>query len=154
MEEFNKIQLDEINMLQEKLEKARQDQSDIYQIARLLQILKLKGVVVNVTEQESVQILENLEKARKGETKRPFSNGYEIARWLMIQKALNIKVVEIREDDKIAIIEAVEKYKDEENFRQLASLIKTAEFIGTPISFENFTEKEKKAITEELKLID
>lgn len=154
MENFDKESQAETQRLGEQLEDARREGRDIYQIARILQMLQARGIEAEATDEEVEEISSNLERARKGESRRPLPRGYEIARWLMIQKTFTPEAVEITDEDRTAIAEAFEEYRAEKNFRQIASLVKTAEFIGVSTSLEGLTEGEKAAIAEGLRTLE
>ena len=142
----------EIENLKKKLRELRDSKEDIYRIARTLQMLRLRGEYIEPTQEEEQEIIDNLEKARAGKSERPLAPGYEIARWLMIGRELNIESIAPTEQDQDMIEKALQKYKQEKNFRQLASLIKTVEFLGIPLDIGDLNEEDRGALEKELEM--
>lgn len=145
----------DVVQLNKELEAARQN-ADIYQTARILQMLTLRGVAIPATEHELAQISENLERARRDEPHRalaPLHRGYEIARWLMLKKVLDPESLRVTSGDEAAIREAINAYKDEENFYQIASLLRTCDSIGVTISLNSFSDQERRAIQTHLQAV-
>ena len=139
---------------QEELQTLRANKEDIYRIARVIQILQARGEQVKPTQEEKQEIIDNLERVRAGKSKRPLAPGYEIARWLMIGKALGIEDITPTKKDRHAIKESLEQYKEEKNFKQLASLIKTMEFLGIPLDVGDLEKEDKKMLDDALQEIE
>ena len=116
-----------------ELEDLRSNGSDIYQIARHLQMLIGRGAEAALTDKEKVDLKNAFILARNNSSDRVIGTvlpGYEIARFLMLGKFFGIDEIVFNEADVKLIEEAMHTYEDEKNYSQLDSLKRTLEYIG------------------------
>ncbi len=127
---------------QPELEKARLE-GDVYNIARNLQMNKLQGLESESTPTEKAAIQAELANSRAGNGYLPLPQGYQVARWLMIHKTLWPGTEQITEKDQTMMNEAAREFREAKNFWQLASLVHTAEYLGTTVTYEKLSEQEQ-----------
>ena len=128
----------------EKLRLAREE-GNIYLIARSLPFLMLAGIDEQPTEQEKVAMFQKLDDVRKGKVDDFFKGveGYMLARWLMLVNHFWPGSEPATDEDVLAIRKAFEKYREDENFHQMASLVHTGKEIGIEIDTSTLTENER-----------
>jgi hypothetical protein len=133
-----------IQAIKADLERSRIS-SDTYLIGRKLMLLKGLGIEEPLNENEFGDILQKLEQTRSGKSTMPILEpGYELARWLMIIRALKPDyALAITPSDKQLIDEAMESYRKEENYDQIGSLIETCKYIGVQPEMKTFSKEEE-----------
>jgi hypothetical protein len=149
----NKPNINENNAVQyvafftEQLKRGREE-GDIYLTARALPFLMHKGIDVSPTAEEKEEMLEKLNNARNGKTEEFFKEveGYMLARWLMLINHFWPDSEPPTHDDISLIQRTFEKYRSDENYHQLASLIQTAKEIGIELNTEGLSETERQEI--------
>lgn len=141
----------EVQGLEKALEAERAGGRSIYQIARFAQMLTLRGKDVALTPDEKREIADQLENARKDENRLlSVHQGYEIARWLMLAKVLEVSDrISVTEQDQEKMRQAAVHFKNEKNLLHLASLKKTVEFLGLEVDTSGLSEDEKVALENE-----
>jgi hypothetical protein len=134
-----------------QLEEARV-KGDIYLTARALPFLMHEGIDVSPTQEEKQEMLKKLNEARNGESEEFFRGveGYMLARWLMLINHFWPDSEPPTHDDISLIQKAFKKYRSDENYHQLASLVQTAKEIGIELSTEGLSETERQEIEKTL----
>lgn len=131
--------------LRRKLRRARKT-GDIYHAARYVVMLRHLGKNVTLLPKETENLFSALEATRRGEGLIPVHPGYEIARWVLLIKTLNLGLdLELTQDDLQTIQAAADLYYLERNLYQLASLKFTCDHIGVELEL-NLTEEEHREV--------
>ena len=111
--------------LSRKLRRARRA-GKIYLVARYVVMLRGMGIQVSLTSQEFKEVLSALDAARDGKGVLPTHSGYEVARWILLIRELQLDPRLIIADEDLNLIQqAADFYHNEKNLRQLASLLFT-----------------------------
>ena len=138
---------EEAELIKNLNEERAKSSPDIYQIARCVQVLQTHGYNVTLTQQERDAVTENLNQAREGKSQRPIEQGYEIARWFFLCKFFAIPF-QIEGADRVQMDKAIQKFKTDKNWRQLASFVITCRFIGIDIPLSDLKPSDRKEVEE------
>jgi len=128
-----------------KLRRARK-RGDIYHAARFVVMLRHLGRDIALLPEEAEHLLSALQAAQRGDGLIPVHPGYEIARWVLLIKHLNLGLdLELTQGDLQTIQAAADLYYMERNLYQLASLKFTCDKIGVKLEL-NLTEEERNEV--------
>lgn len=124
--------------------------SDLYEIARSLQMAKLRDPAVEPSAAEAEAIQKELNNAREGKGYLELAQGYQVARWLMIHEVLWPGTSHPTEEDRALMNKAAQEYRNENNLYQLASLIHTSRFLGVELNYDPLPENMEQQLQEAL----